>query len=36
MSEDSVSRRTLLKSLGIGAAVGSVLRVIPLEAAHDL
>ena len=34
MSEDSVSRRTLLKSLGIGAAVGSVLRVIPLQAAE--
>jgi gluconate 2-dehydrogenase gamma chain len=29
-----VSRRTLLKSLSIGAAVGSVLRVIPLEAAE--
>ncbi|HET6205748.1 MAG TPA: gluconate 2-dehydrogenase subunit 3 family protein [Terracidiphilus sp.] len=34
MTEDSVSRRTLLKSLGIGAAVGSVLRVIPLQAAE--
>jgi gluconate 2-dehydrogenase gamma chain len=31
---DPVSRRTLLKSLSIGAAVGSVLRVIPLEAAE--
>jgi gluconate 2-dehydrogenase gamma chain len=29
-----VSRRTLLKSLSIGAAMGSVLRVIPLEAAE--
>jgi gluconate 2-dehydrogenase gamma chain len=34
MTEDSVSRRSLLKSLGIGAAVGSVLRVIPLQAAE--
>lgn len=31
---DSPSRRTILKSLTIGAAVGSVLRVIPLEAAE--
>jgi gluconate 2-dehydrogenase gamma chain len=34
MSSDSVSRRTILKSLTIGAAVGSVLRVIPLQAAE--
>jgi hypothetical protein len=39
MTEDPVSRRSILKSLTIGAAVGSVLRVIPLQAAehaHDL
>jgi hypothetical protein len=34
MTEDSVSRRAFLKSLSIGAAVGSVLRVIPLQAAE--
>jgi hypothetical protein len=34
MPDDSPSRRTILKSLTIGAAVGSVLRVIPLEAAE--
>ena len=34
MPSDSPSRRTILKSLTIGAAVGSVLRVIPLEAAE--
>jgi hypothetical protein len=34
MTEDSVSRRSILKSLTIGAAVGSVLRVIPLQAAE--
>jgi gluconate 2-dehydrogenase gamma chain len=33
MFSDPPSRRTLLKSLSIGAAVGSVLRVIPLQAA---
>lgn len=31
---DPVTRRTILKSLSIGAVVGSVLRVIPLEAAE--
>ena len=31
---DTVSRRSLLKSLGMGAMVGSVLRVIPLQAAE--
>src|ERR1700761_8128046 len=30
----SVSRRDVLKSLSVGAAAGSVLRVIPLEAAE--
>ena len=34
MSSYTPSRRTILKSLTIGAAVGSVLRVIPLEAAE--
>ena len=34
MSSNTPSRRTILKSLTIGAAVGSVLRVIPLEAAE--
>ena len=34
MAADSPSRRTILKSLTIGAAVGSVLRVIPLQAAE--
>src|ERR1700746_324832 len=33
-NSDAPSRRTILKSLTIGAAVGSVLRVIPLEAAE--
>ena len=30
----SISRRDILKSLGITAVAGSVLRVIPLEAAE--
>jgi gluconate 2-dehydrogenase gamma chain len=34
MAADPLSRRTVLKSLTIGAVVGSVLRVIPLEAAE--
>ena len=34
MTEDSISRRAILKSLTVGAAVGSVLRVIPLQAAE--
>jgi gluconate 2-dehydrogenase gamma chain len=34
MTVDLVSRRNVLKSLGMGAAAGSVLRVIPLEAAE--
>src|SRR5579862_8696670 len=34
MSSDSPSRRAILKSLTLGAAVGSVLRVIPLQAAE--
>ena len=34
MAADTLSRRTILKSLTIGAAAGSVLRVIPLEAAE--
>jgi hypothetical protein len=34
MSSDPVSRRTILKTLTVSAAVGSVLRVIPLEAAE--
>jgi len=34
MSRETPSRRTILKSLSIGAAVGSVLRVIPLQAAE--
>jgi gluconate 2-dehydrogenase gamma chain len=34
MAEDLVSRRMVLKSLGMGAAAGSVLRAIPLEAAE--
>ena len=33
MAVDLVSRRAVLKSLGMGAVAGSVLRVIPLEAA---
>jgi gluconate 2-dehydrogenase gamma chain len=31
---NSISRRDVLKTLGMGAAAGSVLRVIPLEAAE--
>ena len=34
MQPDHPTRRTILKSLSIGAAVGSVLRVIPLQAAE--
>jgi gluconate 2-dehydrogenase gamma chain len=34
MTLDPVSRRAVLKSLGMSVAVGSVLRVIPLEAAE--
>jgi hypothetical protein len=34
MAADTLSRRTILKSLTIGAVAGSVLRVIPLEAAE--
>jgi len=34
MRTNGTSRRTILKSLTIGAAVGSVLRVIPLQAAE--
>ena len=34
MHSDSLSRRTILKSLTIGATAGSVLRVIPLQAAE--
>src|SRR6202158_3053805 len=34
MAADTLSRRTVLKSLTIGAVAGSVLRVIPLEAAE--
>lgn len=34
MSVDAVSRRAVLKSLTMGVAVGSVLRVIPLQAAE--
>ncbi|MBS1806110.1 MAG: gluconate 2-dehydrogenase subunit 3 family protein [Acidobacteria bacterium] len=34
MSADAVTRRALLKSLTIGAVAGSVMRVIPLEAAE--
>jgi len=34
MPSDSVSRRAILKTLSVSAAVGSVLRVIPLEAAE--
>jgi hypothetical protein len=34
MNPNAPSRRTVLKSLTIGAAVGSVLRVIPAEAAE--
>ena len=34
MSADAVTRRAVLKSLTIGAVAGSVMRVIPLEAAE--
>ena len=34
MPADPLSRRTILKSLSIGAVAGSVLRVIPLQAAE--
>ena len=34
MAADQVSRRAVLRSLSIGAVAGSVLRVIPLEAAQ--
>jgi hypothetical protein len=34
MSADAVTRRAILKTLTMGAAVGSVMRVIPLEAAE--
>ena len=34
MAANTLSRRTILKSLSIGAVAGSVLRVIPLEAAE--
>ena len=34
MGPDQVTRRAVLKSLSMGAAVGSVLRVIPLQAAE--
>jgi gluconate 2-dehydrogenase gamma chain len=34
MATDTLSRRTILKSLSIGAVAGSVLRVIPLQAAE--
>ena len=34
MMDDRITRRAVLKSLGMGAAVGSVLRVIPLQAAE--
>jgi gluconate 2-dehydrogenase gamma chain len=34
MAADILSRRTILKSLTMGAVAGSVLRVIPLEAAE--
>jgi hypothetical protein len=34
MTADSFTRRTILKSLSIGAVAGSVLRVIPLQAAE--
>jgi gluconate 2-dehydrogenase gamma chain len=34
MKVDLVTRRAVLRSLGMGAAAGSVLRVIPLEAAE--
>jgi gluconate 2-dehydrogenase gamma chain len=34
MAADTLSRRTILRSLAMGAVAGSVLRVIPLEAAE--
>ncbi len=34
MITDQVTRRAVLKSLGMGAVAGSVLRVIPLQAAE--
>ena len=34
MATGTLSRRTILKSLALGTAAGSVLRVIPLEAAE--
>lgn len=34
MALDGLTRRAVLKSLGMGAVAGSVLRVIPLEAAE--
>jgi gluconate 2-dehydrogenase gamma chain len=34
MLTDSLSRRSILKSLSLGAVAGSVLRVIPLQAAE--
>jgi gluconate 2-dehydrogenase gamma chain len=36
MAADQVTRRALLKSLSIGAVAGSVLRVIPLQAAEHV
>jgi len=35
MSRDALTRRAILKTLTMGAAVGSVMRVIPLEAAES-
>ncbi len=34
MAADTLSRRTILRSLSIGVVAGSVLRIIPLEAAE--
>jgi len=36
MNRDQVTRRAVLKSLSMGAVAGSVLRVIPLEAAEHV
>jgi len=36
MTLDPITRRAVLKSLTVGAAVGSVLQVIPLEAAEHV
>ena len=36
MPEDSLTRRAILKSLTVGAVAGSVMRVIPLEAAEHV